>query len=103
MTEQRHVELFEGFRAHRDALVRAAGDLMEKSAPLADVALSLSKMRLDAYAKTLGDASDCMSRIAHELAAGLERLTRLVDGVMDDTEVMDLGELAASPDPDEPP
>lgn len=98
MTEQRHAELFTGFRAHRDALIRAAGDLAEKSAPLADVALSLSKMRLDDHARVLGEAADCMARVAHELASGIERLTRLVDGAMDDTEVMSIGELASSPD-----
>ena len=95
MTEQRLAEAFEGLRALRDALVRAAGDLTEHGNAVADLALALDRMSLYELAKPAAEAADAMARIAREFGAGLERLTRLADSAMDDTRPMDMAEIAA--------
>ncbi len=95
MTEARLAEAFEGLRALRDALVRAAGDLTEHGNNVADLALVLDRMRMPELAKPAAEASEAMARVAREFAIGLERLTRLADSAMDDTRPMDMAEIAA--------
>lgn len=95
MTEQRIAEAFEGLRALRDALMRAAGDLTEHGNAVADLALVLDRMKMPELAKPAADAAETMARVAREFGVGLERLTRLADNALDDTRPMDLAEIAA--------
>lgn len=97
MSEQRHDELFTAIRAHRDALVRATGDL-------AVVARSLERLADEmagARKTVLGQMASTAERLAVELGSGLERLSRLADGLMDDTVPMDRHELARANAEDE--
>ena len=99
MTEPKIAELYTGIHAHRDALVRAAGDASLSAKQLREIS---QRMRRgynlgEAIAGVDAVATD-VERLAMELAAGLERLSRLADNGMEDTAVLGLQEVADAED-----
>lgn len=127
MTEPKLIELFDGVHAHRDALIRQAGDAAEDSTAVADGAkeaaaiasllsdfsVSLARARHGLYADTVRKIAQRATRLsmsltapaerqaarARELGAALEALVRLADGVQDDTVPgIDLSAVAATDD-----
>lgn len=95
MTERRLGELLVGLKAHHGAIARASGDLAEHGNKLADLALRLDRMDLKFEARLCAEASAAYDRIAREFAAGLERLDRLAEPALEDTQPIDMGEVAA--------
>ncbi len=103
MTEPKIADLYTGIHAHRDALVRAAGDASQLAARLRDAGASLpSSSRYNGVKALLSASARDLEQLSMELASGLERLSRLADGCMDDTAVLGLQDVADAVD-DPPP
>ena len=94
MTEQRIAELLVGLQAHRLQLVRASADMAEVGNLMADLALRFDRMRLKEDCEMAMRASSTAARLAHELALGLERIDRMAEPDLADTQPLDLDEIA---------
>lgn len=102
MTELKHDALYAAIHAHRDALVRIAGDVAELGAALNldsrelfDVLSSEHRSGAGKFCQVLLRRAATAERVAGELASGLERLSRIADDAMlDDTIPMDRLQMA---------
>lgn len=89
MTEQRISDLFTAIHAFSQAMAIHAGRLAEDAATIRKHAGKV---------QALSEIASRLESTSMEFAHGLETLHRIADGAMDDTQTMDLDEVASAED-----
>lgn len=101
MTENRTAELYTGLNAFRALMIEASGDLGAMAEALDLEAKTMRACGYGELAVSLIQKASMARSIALHFTDGIDRLTRLADGSMEETMPIDFREIAASNADDE--